>query len=101
MTRSYRIPYLLLCFGKILLLLASPSRSAVCILLVTFLLSACGTNLPAEAYPTYDPFAPVGGEGNVPMGEAVQAVRVAGGPTPTRAPISVSLPQPGSNLAST
>jgi LasA protease len=77
-------------------MLASATRLTICVLIATFLLSACGLSSPTDAYPTYDPFAPVGGSGtqNAPMGAgaSVQSSRPGGGPTPTRAPVSVNVP---------
>jgi murein DD-endopeptidase MepM/ murein hydrolase activator NlpD len=54
-------------------------------------------------YPTYDPFAPVGGPGTqvapISVGQVSQPTRPAG-PTPTRVPLSVTLPprDPNSSL---
>ncbi|RPH74325.1 LysM peptidoglycan-binding domain-containing protein, partial [bacterium] len=57
-----------------------------------------------EAYPTYDPFAPVSGPGTqvapISAGQVIQPTRAAG-PTPTRAPISVTLPPRNPNSAAT
>lgn len=81
-------------------MLAVTSRLTSCLLLAAVMISSCGTFPSAEeAYPTYDPFAPVGGSGNqvVPVGEAVQATRLEGGPTPTRVPLLVTPPQPNPN----
>src|SRR5512133_1641699 len=83
------------------------SRLTVCFLLV-ILLSSCNTSSPIEAYstetyPTYDPFAPVGGPGTQiapsSVGQVSPPTRPAG-PTPTRAPLSVTLParDPSSSL---
>jgi murein DD-endopeptidase MepM/ murein hydrolase activator NlpD len=84
----------------------SPLRLTRCLLLVAFLLSSCGPAGSAEdAYPTYDPFAPVGGSGDqvgpVAVGESVQAARLEGGPTPTRAPLSFKLREPNPNSSGT
>src|SRR5262245_8818679 len=67
-----------------------------CCLLVTFVISSCSAAGSANAYPTYDPFAPLNGSGTqiapVQPGEvAVQAETTHTGPTPARAPISVTL----------
>jgi LasA protease len=84
---------------------AFPSRLTICFLLVMFLLTSCGTSSPSDAYPTYDPFAPVNGSGTqvagVTVGQAVQAPRITGGPTPTRAPLSVAIPKKNPNSAAT
>jgi LasA protease len=85
-------------------MLTSASRNIVYFLLVAFLISSCNTSGSADQYPTYDPFAPVGG-GNTQIspnsgGEAIQSTR-SGGPTPTRAPISVSIPSPNPNSSLT
>jgi murein DD-endopeptidase MepM/ murein hydrolase activator NlpD len=78
-------------------------RYTIRVVLVMFLLSSCGTSSSADAYPTYDPFAPVGGTQFAPVGggEAVQSSRVVGAPTPTRAPVSVSVPARGASSSST
>jgi LasA protease len=82
---------------------APTSRLATCLILIGFLLSSCNTSSPADAYPTYDPFAPANGStsqvGAVPVGNVVQSGRPAG-PTPTRAPITVLIPphDPNSSL---
>jgi LasA protease len=87
------------CFGKILLMLAPSSRLAAGLIMIVFLISSCSAGSPADAYPTYDPFAPVGGSGTqmaqIPVGEAMQSSR--SGPTPTRAPISVLVPSGNAN----
>jgi LasA protease len=79
-----------------LLMFVTTSRVAAGILLITLVLSSCTASNPADAYPTYDPFAPVGGAGSVPVGGAVPVAQ-AGGPTPTRAPLSVMAPRPNPN----
>lgn len=80
------------------------ARITVCFLLVTVLISSCKASSPTEAYPTYDPFAPVSGPGSpvapISVGEVIQATRTAG-PPPTRAPISVTLPPRDPNAAAT
>ena len=74
-----------------------PSRTYVnyC-LLITLLVSSCSAAGSSNAYPTYDPFAPLNGSGTqvapVQQGEvAIQAEATHTGPTPTRAPLSVTL----------
>src|SRR3990172_9914654 len=69
------------------------------VLLITLLIASCSSSSPSDAYPTYDPFAPLNGTsapGAIPVGENVLATRPAG-PTPTRAPISVAIPARKSN----
>ncbi len=84
-------------------MLTSASRATVSLFLVAFLISSCKTSSSADLYPTYDPFAPVGGAGTqiapVSVGQVMQSTRPAG-PTPTRAPISVTIPphDPNSSL---
>jgi LasA protease len=81
------------------------ARVTVCFLLAT-LLSSCNTSspteVPTEVYPTYDPFAPVGGPGTqvapISVGEVLPPTRPAG-PPPTRAPLSVTLPPRDPNSA--
>ncbi|HET9911970.1 MAG TPA: LysM peptidoglycan-binding domain-containing protein [Anaerolineales bacterium] len=89
-------------------MLSPTSRLAVCFLLV-ILISSCNTSSPTEAtptamYPTYDPFAPVGGPGTqvapISVGQVSPPTRPAG-PTPTRAPISVTLPPRDPNSSNT
>lgn len=73
------------------------------LILLTLLATSCSTSSPVEAYPTYDPFAPLSGENQPPP------VQVGGnpaparpeGPAPTRAPLSVPLPARDPNAAST
>jgi LasA protease len=80
-------------------------RLTMCVLLLAILVSSCSSNNLADAYPTYDPFAPIGGDGSqvgpVPMGDVMQPLRTPLGPTPTRAPVSVSLPPRSQSSAST
>lgn len=80
-------------------MLVFSSRLTTCFLLVSVLISSCSTNSSADAYPTYDPFAPVGGAGTTPVsvGDVFQSTRIEGGATPTRAPVSITVP---SNLSS-
>lgn len=66
----------------------------------SLLISAC-TRSSSNAYPTYDPFAPVGATNAVPgvqPGMIANATPGPRGPAPTRAPISVPLPRPNPNL---
>jgi LasA protease len=80
------------------------TRFTICFLLVAVLLSACGTGNPSDAYPTYDPFAPVNGSsesGTVPGGDVMQPLRTPLGATPTRAPLTVNVPARGSDSSST
>ena len=58
----------------------------------------------SNAYPTYDPFAPVGATNVVPPiqdGVVLQATPIPRGPTPTLAPISVALPTKNSSIGLT
>lgn len=78
------------------------TRIAAGIILVTFFVSSCSTS-SSNAYPTYDPFAPVGATNAVPgiqEGVVVNSENQPHGPAPTRAPISVTLPprNPGIGL---
>src|SRR5690349_16233982 len=83
-------------------MLTSASRFTVSLLLATLLLSSCNTAGSTSAYPTYDPFAQVGGSGtqggSIPVGEAIGAA-TPGGPTPTRAPISITIPPHDANAS--
>src|SRR5687767_3394068 len=64
-------------------------------LLITIFISSCAASGSSNAYPTYDPFAPLNGTGTqiapVQPGEIIQEVRTPLGPTPTRAAVSVTL----------
>ena len=65
-------------------------------LLITLIISSCSGVGSDNAYPTYDPFAPLNGSGTqiapVQQGEVViQAATTHTGPTPTRAPVSVTI----------
>jgi len=75
-------------------------RRANYYLLITILLASCSPS-STTPYPTYDPFAPVTGQVFTPApiqpGEIIQATKTPSGPTPTRAPISVTLPPRDSN----
>lgn len=86
-------------------MLAIPSRFTVFFLLGSLLISSCGANSPATAYPTYDPFAPINGTGSqvapAPGSDVMQPLGSSGGPTPTRAPVSVQIPQRNPNSSST
>jgi LysM repeat protein len=64
--------------------------------LLALVISSCAGMGPSNAYPTYDPFAPLNGAGTpiapVQQGEVViQADTTHTGPTPTLAPVSVTL----------
>src|SRR5512138_623793 len=63
-------------------------------LLIAVFASSCSTSSPSNAYPTYDPFAPVGGGNSqvapVQVGEFVRATQMAGS-TPTRASLTVNV----------
>jgi len=69
-------------------------------LLFTLLFAAC-TPTPVNPYPTYDPFAPVNGTAVVTQpvqsDVVVVATKTPTGPTPTRAAISIVLPEHRSN----
>jgi LysM repeat protein len=71
------------------------TRRANYYVLITFLLASCAPS-SSTAYPTYDPFAPVTGQANTPApiqpGEIIQPTKTPTGPTPTRAPVSVTIP---------
>ncbi len=76
-------------------------RITTYLLLFTLFISSCFSSSP-NVYPTYDPFAPVNGTSVVPApiqpGEVVQAITMTPrGPTPTRAPVSVTIPQRNSS----
>jgi murein DD-endopeptidase MepM/ murein hydrolase activator NlpD len=75
-----------------------PRRNQLTVwLLLVFLFAACDTP-PATPtpYPTYDPFAPVSGNNTAPVVSQNQQEappsQIPSGPTPTRAPISVTIP---------
>jgi LasA protease len=84
---------------------AFPSRFIIGVLLVTLLLSSCSKSSAADAYPTYDPFAPVNGTGSevapVPGSNVMQPLGSRTGPTPTRAPLTVHVPPGNANSSST
>jgi LasA protease len=78
-------------------------RIAIYVVLVTLFISSC-SSLSSDVYPTYDPFAPVGATNAVPeIGEGVVVNSTTGprGPTPTRAPVSVTLPSRSSSIGTT
>jgi LasA protease len=65
------------------------------------LLSSCTTTGPSDLYPTYDPFAPINGT-NIPQaaiqtGVVIVDANTPTGPTPTRAPLSVTIAQHSEN----
>jgi LysM repeat protein len=80
------------------------SRVTVCLLLAVLFGSSCTTSSPTEAYPTYDPFAPLNGSGTqvapIQIGAVIQSTRTPG-PTPTRVPLSVTRIAHNSNTAPT
>src|SRR5262245_13358473 len=82
---------------------AAPPRFPIYFLLVVLLISSCSTSSPSDAYPTYDPFAPINGTGtqgaSIPGSNVMQPLGNPGGPTPTRAPVSVQIPHSNSNLS--
>jgi murein DD-endopeptidase MepM/ murein hydrolase activator NlpD len=65
---------------------------------LVLLLSSCTPTVPTQAYPTYDPFAPVNGTSVAPAamqdGQVVVDTKTPRGPTPTRAPLSVTISPP-------
>ena len=72
----------------------------ICVLL----LSSCTPTVSTQAYPTYDPFAPVNGTRIAPAvvqnGQLVVNTKIPNGPPPTRAPLSVTI-SPSNATAST
>ena len=69
-------------------------RVVTLFLLSAIIFSSC-SSLSSDTYPTYDPFAPVGATNAVPgiqEGAAANSPDTPRGPTPTRAPVSVTLP---------
>jgi len=94
-TKSLLVTFLVFAFGRIRRM--SRQKHSTIFLLVTLLFTACGT-VPATPtpYPAYDPFAPVNGSNASPIpiqdGQISSPTRVPSGPTPTRAPISVTVP---------
>jgi len=78
-------------------------RITTCLLACTLLISSC-FKPASNAYPTYDPFAPVDATNVVPeiqVGEIVSSTTTPRGPAPTRAPISVTLPERSSDIGLT
>jgi len=84
---------------------AFSARLTICFLLGAVLISSCGAGNQADAYPTYDPFAPVNGSESqvAPVGGSgvMQPIRTPFGPTPTRAPITVNIPPGNAKSIST
>ena len=84
-------------------MLSPASRLTAWFLFIGLILSSCTPSNPSDAYPTYDPFAPVNGTGSqvapVPGSDVMQPLRTPLGPTPTRAPLTVNVParNPGSS----
>src|SRR5215510_13403245 len=85
----------------------SRQKQLTVLLLFTFLFTSCNkATATSTPYPVYNPFAPVNGSSAVPapvdgstaVQAPVQAVQIASptrlpsGPTPTRAPLSVTIP---------
>ena len=73
---------------------SSSLRLTSYVFLFAILISSCSPSSPTDLYPTYDPFAPLNGTtapGSIPAGENSSLDR-AGGPTPTRASLSVPIP---------
>ena len=73
------------------------------LLLFTLGISSCSTSSPTNLYPTYDPFAPLNGTsvpGSIPVGENIASAR-SEGPTPTRAALSVTIPERNPSSSST
>ena len=67
-------------------------------LVFAFLGASCGTPAATPTpYPAYDPFAPVNGivPSPVPVqsSQAISPTRVTSGPTPTRAPVTITIPK--------
>jgi murein DD-endopeptidase MepM/ murein hydrolase activator NlpD len=85
-------------------MLNSAPRLTIWFLFLVLLVS-CSRTSPTETYPTYDPFAPIGGTGSesapVSGSDVMQPLRTPLGPTPTRAPITVHVPQQSSRSSST
>ncbi len=73
-------------------------------LFITLALASCSPSA-ITPYPTYDPFAPVTGQAFTPAppqpGEIIQPTKTPSGPTPTRAPISVTIPTRNPNSSFT
>ncbi|HXF84227.1 MAG TPA: LysM peptidoglycan-binding domain-containing M23 family metallopeptidase [Anaerolineales bacterium] len=77
--------------------------SSLLLIFALFLVSCSSSS--SQAYPTYNPFVPVNGSGITPTplqgGGSVMAATTHAGPTPTRAPISVTVPPRNSNAGFT
>ncbi len=72
-------------------------------IIAVLVIASCTPSVPTAAYPTYDPFAPIGG-GNAASGAVnsgpVQADRpIPSGPRPTKAPISVQVQEFDANAS--
>jgi len=70
-------------------------------ILFVLIVSSCSPS-SSQAYPTYDPFAPVGSTSVVPApvqgsDASIQSTTTPRGPTPTRVPVSVIIPQRNSS----
>jgi len=76
-------------------------RQLSLLLLMLLLVTACAPVATPTPYPAYDPFSPVNGNSASPVpiqeGQILSPSRVPGGPTPTRAPLSVVIPKGGSS----
>lgn len=71
--------------------------------ILALVLSSCLSS-SSDAYPTYDPFAPVGATNSVPAiqdGAVVNTTTTPRGPAPTRAPLSVTMPPRNSSFGRT
>jgi LasA protease len=72
------------------------------ITIFALLLASCTRATSAGSYPTYDPFAPINGTSIAPAeiqtGVVVADASTPRGPTPTRAPISVTYAQRSQNM---
>lgn len=86
-------------------MLNSTSRLFAGFVFITVLLSSCNRSNSSDAYPTYDPFAPVNGSApqvTLPPGsDVMQPLRTPLGSTPTRAPLTVNVPAHTSSSSST
>jgi murein DD-endopeptidase MepM/ murein hydrolase activator NlpD len=99
MTKPLMVDHLLWSFGKI----HRMSKRLFYIFFVPLFISSCFRST-GNAYPTYDPFAPVDATNAVPgiiPGEIVDTSVTPRGPTPTRAPVSVTLPARSSGIGLT
>ena len=80
-------------FGRIPNMLRHAMKYIVGLIISALLIVSCTPTVPTEAYPTYDPFAPViGGNGSsaaVNSGQVPADRQIPTGPRPTKAPISV------------